>query len=156
MFSLIILLNDRRIRIRSRIRIHTLTNGYGSGSRRPKNIRIRIRNPYLPSFASLRSMSKIAESGSESASIIQGHESGSTPKCYRSATLQTLNWSLKDFQMVPVAIIVIVFCYQTSVAEKTHSGSRITDPGVKKAPDPGSGSATLYQTIRNSIIGTAL
>jgi hypothetical protein len=27
--------------------------------------------------------------------------------------------------------------------EKTHSGSRITDPGVKKAPDPGSGSATL-------------
>jgi hypothetical protein len=27
--------------------------------------------------------------------------------------------------------------------EKTHSGSRIPDPGVKKAPDPGSGSATL-------------
>jgi hypothetical protein len=27
--------------------------------------------------------------------------------------------------------------------EKTYSGSRITDPWVKKAPDPGSGSATL-------------
>ncbi len=27
--------------------------------------------------------------------------------------------------------------------EKTHSGSHIPDPGVKKAPDPGSGSATL-------------
>jgi hypothetical protein len=27
--------------------------------------------------------------------------------------------------------------------EKTYSGSRIQDPGVKKAPDPGSGSATL-------------
>jgi hypothetical protein len=27
--------------------------------------------------------------------------------------------------------------------EKTHSGSQIPDPGVKKAPDPGSGSATL-------------
>ncbi len=27
--------------------------------------------------------------------------------------------------------------------EKTHSGSRIPDPGVKKAPDPGSGSASL-------------
>jgi hypothetical protein len=27
--------------------------------------------------------------------------------------------------------------------EKTYSGSRIPDPGVKKAPDPGSGSATL-------------
>jgi hypothetical protein len=28
--------------------------------------------------------------------------------------------------------------------EKTHSGSQIPDPGVKKAPDPGSGSATLW------------
>jgi hypothetical protein len=27
--------------------------------------------------------------------------------------------------------------------EKTHSGSGIPDPGVKKPPDPGSGSATL-------------
>ncbi len=27
--------------------------------------------------------------------------------------------------------------------EKTYSGSRIPDPGAKKAPDPGSGSATL-------------
>jgi hypothetical protein len=27
--------------------------------------------------------------------------------------------------------------------EKTYSGSRIPAPGVKKAPDPGSGSATL-------------
>jgi hypothetical protein len=27
--------------------------------------------------------------------------------------------------------------------EKTYSGSRIPDPGVKKAPDPGSGSAIL-------------
>jgi hypothetical protein len=27
--------------------------------------------------------------------------------------------------------------------EKTYSESRIPDPGVKKAPDPGSGSATL-------------
>jgi hypothetical protein len=27
--------------------------------------------------------------------------------------------------------------------EKTYSGSRLPDPGVKKAPDPGSGSATL-------------
>jgi hypothetical protein len=27
--------------------------------------------------------------------------------------------------------------------EKIHSGSWIPDPGVKKAPDPGSGSATL-------------
>jgi hypothetical protein len=27
--------------------------------------------------------------------------------------------------------------------EKTYSGSRIPDPGIKKAPDPGSGSATL-------------
>jgi hypothetical protein len=29
-------------------------------------------------------------------------------------------------------------------SEKTYSGSRIPDPGVKKAPDPGSGSATLH------------
>jgi hypothetical protein len=27
--------------------------------------------------------------------------------------------------------------------EKTYSGSQISDPGVKKAPDPGSGPATL-------------
>ncbi len=31
--------------------------------------------------------------------------------------------------------------------EKTYSGSRIPDPGVKKAPDPGSGSATLKQNL---------
>jgi hypothetical protein len=31
--------------------------------------------------------------------------------------------------------------------EKTYSGSRIPDPGVKKAPDPGSGFATLTGTI---------
>jgi hypothetical protein len=30
--------------------------------------------------------------------------------------------------------------------EKTYSGSCIPDPGVKKAPDPGSGSATLVET----------
>ena len=30
--------------------------------------------------------------------------------------------------------------------EKTYSGSRIPDPGVKKAPDPGSGSATLINS----------
>jgi hypothetical protein len=30
--------------------------------------------------------------------------------------------------------------------EKTYSGSRIPDLGVKKAPDPGSGSATLTDT----------
>jgi hypothetical protein len=29
----------------------------------------------------------------------------------------------------------------------TYSGSRIPDPGVKKAPDPGSGSATLIFTL---------
>ncbi len=32
--------------------------------------------------------------------------------------------------------------------EKTFSGSRIPDPGVKKAPDPGSGSATLPVRVR--------
>jgi hypothetical protein len=31
--------------------------------------------------------------------------------------------------------------------EKTYSGSKIPDPGVKKAPDPGSGSATLFTYI---------
>jgi hypothetical protein len=31
--------------------------------------------------------------------------------------------------------------------EKTYSGSRIPDPGVKKAPDPGSGSATLKKNM---------
>ncbi len=31
--------------------------------------------------------------------------------------------------------------------EKTYSGSRIPDPGVKKAPDPGSGSATLFKSF---------
>jgi hypothetical protein len=31
--------------------------------------------------------------------------------------------------------------------EKTYSGSRIPDPGVKKAPDPGSGSATLISNL---------
>jgi hypothetical protein len=31
--------------------------------------------------------------------------------------------------------------------EKTYSESRILDPGVKKAPDPGSGSATLELCI---------
>jgi hypothetical protein len=30
--------------------------------------------------------------------------------------------------------------------EKTYSGSRLPDPGVKKTPDPGSGSATLLST----------
>jgi hypothetical protein len=30
--------------------------------------------------------------------------------------------------------------------EKTYFGSWIPDPGVKKAPDPGSGSATLVQS----------
>jgi hypothetical protein len=33
--------------------------------------------------------------------------------------------------------------------EKTNFGSRIPDPGVKKAPDPGS--ATLYMYIKNSL-----
>ncbi len=28
---------------------------------------------------------------------------------------------------------------------------RIPDPGVKKAPDPGSGSATLFETKRNRV-----
>jgi hypothetical protein len=32
--------------------------------------------------------------------------------------------------------------------EKTYSGSRIPDPGVKKAPDPGSGSATLVWMVK--------
>jgi hypothetical protein len=32
--------------------------------------------------------------------------------------------------------------------EKTYSGSRVPDPGVKKAPDPGSGSATLLRCIK--------
>jgi hypothetical protein len=40
--------------------------------------------------------------------------------------------------------------------EKTYSGSRIPDPGVKKAPipDPGSGSATLVdgQFLRFTVI----
>jgi hypothetical protein len=31
--------------------------------------------------------------------------------------------------------------------EKTYSKSRIPDPGVKKAPDPGSGSATLFSIV---------
>ncbi len=31
--------------------------------------------------------------------------------------------------------------------EKTYSGSRVPDPGVKKAPDPGSGSATLVSSV---------
>jgi hypothetical protein len=31
--------------------------------------------------------------------------------------------------------------------EKTYSGSRIPDPEVKTAPDPGSGSATLTKTV---------
>jgi hypothetical protein len=36
--------------------------------------------------------------------------------------------------------------------EKTHSGSRIPNPGVKKTPDPGSGTATLFKRwIRNKI-----
>ncbi len=30
-------------------------------------------------------------------------------------------------------------------------GSRIPDPGVKKAPDPGSGSATLQMGCKNNI-----
>jgi hypothetical protein len=36
--------------------------------------------------------------------------------------------------------------------EKTYSGSRIPDPGVKKhpIPDPGSGSATLFGTQSES------
>jgi hypothetical protein len=34
--------------------------------------------------------------------------------------------------------------------EKTYSGSRIPDPGVKKAPEPGSGSATLKSTKRTN------
>ncbi len=34
--------------------------------------------------------------------------------------------------------------------EKTYSGSRISDPGVKKAPDPGSGSATLGTGIKSA------
>jgi hypothetical protein len=32
--------------------------------------------------------------------------------------------------------------------EKTYSGSGIPDPGVKKAPDPGSGSATLARKTK--------
>jgi hypothetical protein len=32
--------------------------------------------------------------------------------------------------------------------EKTYSGSRIPDPRNKKAPDPGSGSATLIKNIK--------
>jgi hypothetical protein len=32
--------------------------------------------------------------------------------------------------------------------EKTYSGSRILDPGVKKAPDPGSGSGTLLFSMQ--------
>jgi hypothetical protein len=36
--------------------------------------------------------------------------------------------------------------------EKTYSGSGIPDPGVKKAPDPGSGSATLINNNHKHII----
>jgi hypothetical protein len=32
--------------------------------------------------------------------------------------------------------------------EKIYSGSRIQDPGVKKAPDPGSRSATLFLRLK--------
>jgi hypothetical protein len=39
--------------------------------------------------------------------------------------------------------------------EKTYSGSRIPDPGVKKAPDPGSGSATLLLTLHATRLTTA-
>ncbi len=36
-------------------------------------------------------------------------------------------------------------------------GSRIPDPGVKKAPDPGSGSATLVGTLpANLIVSTKI
>jgi hypothetical protein len=31
--------------------------------------------------------------------------------------------------------------------EETYSGSRILDPGVKKAPDPGSGSGTQHSEL---------
>ncbi len=34
---------------------------------------------------------------------------------------------------------------------KTYSGSWITDPGIKKAPDPGSGSATLLEADTASL-----
>jgi hypothetical protein len=37
--------------------------------------------------------------------------------------------------------------------EKTYSGSRIPDPVVKKAPDPGSGSATLDLSMKKSASG---
>jgi hypothetical protein len=39
-----------------------------------------------------------------------------------------------------------------SEPEKTYSGSRIPDPGVKKAPDPGSGSATLLDSNPESCL----
>ncbi len=39
--------------------------------------------------------------------------------------------------------------------EKTVFGSRIPDPGVKKAPDPGSGSATLSCRVRLEVGGEA-
>jgi hypothetical protein len=32
---------------------------------------------------------------------------------------------------------------EIQIPEKTYSGSRVPDPGVKKAPDTGSGSATV-------------
>jgi hypothetical protein len=35
----------------------------------------------------------------------------------------------------------------SGIRKKTYSGSRIPDPGVKKAPDPGSGSATLSKWL---------
>jgi hypothetical protein len=37
--------------------------------------------------------------------------------------------------------------YGFAIREKTYSGSRILDPGVKKAPDPGSGSRIRIRTL---------
>ncbi len=48
--------------------------------------------------------------------------------------------------------MIRVFHPGSRIRMLTFYPSRIPDPGVKKAPDPGSGSATLKETLKKMVI----
>ncbi len=91
---------------------------------------------------------------------IRRSESGSIPKCYIFEVLKKKNWA--NFQRKIELFIqkIVTKLSKTWVWDPgPRSGIRknlfrIPDPGVKKAPDPGSGSATLARSVPVSALLT--
>ncbi len=76
--------------------------------------------------------SRIPDPGSK---IFPDPGSGSAPQNSSILTQKSVCKVSEIWSKIFIPIRILIFF--------THSGSQIPDPGVKKAPDPGSGSATL-------------